>query len=279
MTGLIDVGGGMRGIFGAGVLDYFMDNGLSADYYIGVSAGSANIASYLADQRGRTYRFYTEYAKRPEYMSFHNFVHKHSYFDLDYVYSDLSSPDGEDPLDFEKFLSTDTPFYTVATKASDGKAKYFTIDDYSPANCEVLKASCAIPGVCCPRKIGDETYFDGGVADPIPVEKALKDGCDKVILILTKPIDYVKRPEYFKPVYSKVLKDYPLIVEGLNNRHNVYNEGVKKAIEYQKEGKVEIISPKGGYYLTAFTKSENELKNLYDDGYRAAKDIMQKIDA
>lgn len=278
MTGYIDVGGGMRGVFGAGVLDYFMDNGLDADYYIGVSAGSANISSYLAGQRGRTYRFYTVYAKRPEYMSLQNFVRKRSYFDLDYVYSELSSPDGEDPLDYEKFLATDKPFYTVATRASDGKAQYFTLDDYSPYNCEVLKASCTIPGVCSPRKIGDETYFDGGVADPIPVQKALDDGCDKVILVLTRPIDYVKRPEYFKPIYSKILKDYPMIVEGLNNRHKAYNDGVQKAIELQKEGKVEIIAPSMGYYLTAFTKSEGVLKDLYDDGYRSAKEFAEKTE-
>lgn len=276
MTGYIDVGGGMRGIFGAGVLDYFLDEGIKCDYYIGVSAGSANISSYLAEQRGRTYRFYTEYSKRPEYMSFHNFVHKKSYFDLDYVYSELSSPDGEDPLDFEKFLASAEPFYTVATRASDGKAEYFTRDNFSPDNCDALKASCTIPGVCIPRKIGEETYFDGGVADPIPIQKAIDDGCDQVILVLTRPIDYNKRPEYFKPIYSKLLKDYPNIVEGLNNRHIAYNEGIKKALEFQKEGKVSIIAPSMGYLLTAFTKSEGTLKNLYDDGYCSAKNLAKK---
>ena len=101
MIGIVDVGGGMRGVFGCGVTDFLLDNDITFDYCLGVSAGSANLASYVSRQRGRNYRYYTKYSLRSEYMSAFNFVTKHSFFDLDYVYSVLSDSDGEDPLDYK----------------------------------------------------------------------------------------------------------------------------------------------------------------------------------
>lgn len=277
MTGIIDVGGGMRGIFGCGVTDFLLDNDIEFKYCLGVSAGSANLASYIAGQRGRNYRFYTKYSKRPEYMSLYNFAKKRSFFDLDYVYSTLSNSDGEDPIDFDRIENTDKRFITVATRGSDCKPHYFTREDFRRDDLSPLKASCAIPGVCTPCRIDNEDYFDGGVADPIPVRKALEDGCDKVLLVLTKPVDFVKRPEYFKPIYSRVLKDYPAIVEGLHNRHNAYNNGVADALQLQKEGKVTIIAPKDGYMVTAFTRLEPELRHLYDEGYKTAQSVLQEF--
>ena len=98
--GIIDVGGGLRGIYGAGVLDRCMEEGVQFDCCIGVSAGSANMSSYVAGQHGRNKPFYLDYSFRREYMSVGNLVHKHSYLDLEYVYGALSNADGENPLDY-----------------------------------------------------------------------------------------------------------------------------------------------------------------------------------
>lgn len=270
MRGLVDVGGGMRGIFGAGVTDWLLDNKIAFDYCIGVSAGSANLISYIAGQRGRNYRFYMQYSRRPEYMSLRNFRLRRSYFNLDYVYSTLSDSGGEDPVDFDAFSASGKRFVTVATRASDGKPHYFSNGDYRRDDYAPLKASAAIPGLCTPCRIGGEVYFDGGVSDPVPVRKALEDGCGHVVLILTKPVDFVKTPEHFRPLYSRVLKDYPAVVEGLKRRHVAYNEGVAEALRLQREGKVTVIAPKDGYFATAFTKNRMLLKHLYKEGYEAA---------
>lgn len=209
MIGIVDVGGGMRGVFGCGVTDFLLDNDITFDYCLGVSAGSANLASYVSRQRGRNYRYYTKYSLRPEYMSAFNFVTKHSFFDLDYVYSVLSDSDGEDPLDYKTLSQSNQIYKAVATNGETGEPHYFTKDDFRQDFYEPLKASSAIPGVCKPVSIDGTDYFDGGVSDPIPVEKALADGCDHVFLILTKPIDFVKKPEMFKSAYTKVLKNIP----------------------------------------------------------------------
>lgn len=277
MTGILDVGGGMRGIFGAGVTDCLLDEKVYLPYCIGVSAGSANLISYIAKQRGRNYRFYTRYAMRPEYMSLQNFLKKRSYFDLDYVYGTLSVTGGEDPVDYDAFFNAGQTLITVATRADNGKPQYFTNADFHTDDLSPLKGSCAIPGVCRPYKVGDSLYFDGGVADPVPVEKALADGCDRLLVVLTKPLDFVKKPEHFRAAYTRALRAYPNIVKELKMRADVYNRGVEKARALASEGRAVILAPAGGYYVTAFTKNEKKLERLYREGYEAAQNALSKL--
>ena len=208
-------------------------------------------------------------------MSAFNFVTKHSFFDLDYVYSVLSDSDGEDPLDYKTLSQSNQIYKAVATNGETGEPHYFTKDDFRQDFYEPLKASSAIPGVCKPVSIDGTDYFDGGVSDPIPVEKALADGCDHVFLILTKPIDFVKKPEMFKSAYTKVLKNYPAVIKKLNIRHETYNNEIKKALELSKEGKVTIIAPDDGYSVTAFTRNIRELNHLYNEGYIKAGEILK----
>ncbi len=190
--GFVDVGGGTRGIYGAGVFDYFMEEGISGDYFIGVSAGAANGASFLANQPRRNFVFYNKYAFRKEYMSLHNYFKTGSYINLDYIFSDLSSSIGEYPLDYKTMMENPMEFEIVATDARTGKAKYFSkkdlvIDQYDP-----IKASCCVPVLCNPYEVKGVPYFDGGLSDPIPFKKAFEAGCDKVILVLTRPKDYFR---------------------------------------------------------------------------------------
>ena len=120
MTGVIDVGGGTRGIYGAGVFDWCMDNGIKFDYCIGVSAGSANCVSYLAGQKGRNFAFYNEYAFRPEYMGWDNLRKTGSYINLDYIYTTLSAEGGENPVDYDAMKANPAGLEIVATDARTG---------------------------------------------------------------------------------------------------------------------------------------------------------------
>ena len=121
MTGIVDAGGGMRGIFSAGIYDRFIEEGINFDVCIGVSAGSANLISYVAGHHGRLRRFYINYARRKQYMSFDNLIHSGSYIGLDYIYSTLSNADGEDPLNYDAYTESPTDFITVVTDGESGK--------------------------------------------------------------------------------------------------------------------------------------------------------------
>ncbi len=216
--GVVDVGGGYRGIYAAGVLDYCMDEGIAFDVGIGVSAGSANLASYAAGQSRRNYKFYTEYGARREYAGFKNFLTKKTFIDLDYVYGTLSNSDGEYPLDYQSFAASSMDYYAVATDAETGNARYFDKQDIQQNAYDILKASCAIPFVCHPYPVREREYFDGALSDPVPLQKAFDLGCDKVVLLLTKPKNFVRTPEGDERLAKLIRRQYPLAAQGLCDR-------------------------------------------------------------
>ena len=174
--GVLDVGGGFRGIYATGVLDYCQDNGIEFDLAIGISAGSANLTSFLARQRGRNYTFYTEYAFRKQYASLRNFIFKHNFFDMEYVYGTLCKKDGENPLDYPALRDNPAEFIVRATDAETGEAAYFDKSYLAQDNYNPLKASSSIPFFNKPYIIDGKPYYDGALGNPVPVKKAFELG-------------------------------------------------------------------------------------------------------
>ncbi len=268
MIGIVDVGGGLRDIYGAGVFDRLIDEGIMFEYCIGVSAGSANIASYVAGQKGRNYEFYTEYPTHKEYMSFQNIIKKGSYLDLDYVYGELSNSGGLNPLNYERMCEYQGHFIVVATDAYTGKAKYFNINDMKKDDYSILKASSCLPVICPPIKLGDGTYYDGGLSDPVPFEKAFTDGCEKVVIILTKPIDPLDKN--VRDLVGAVVLDkkFPNFARAMREHNDLYNKEVELAQKLQDEGKVLIICPDDVLGVGTLTKDKEKLNALYEKGYQ-----------
>ena len=225
-TAVIDVGGGLRGIYAAGVLDRCMEDKVRFGAGVGVSAGSANVAAYMAGQKGRNYHFYAEYSLRKEYMSGRNFIKKGSYIDMDYLYGSLSNSGGENPLGYEQIAASPMKLAVVATDAVTGKAKYFDKSDMAQDNYDILKASCSIPFVCRPYVIEEVPYYDGALSDPVPIEKAFSLGCEKVVLILTRPGDFRRTPDRDKKIASLIKKKYPAAARSMELRAERYNAGL-----------------------------------------------------
>ena len=271
--GVIDVGGGYRGIYAAGVFDYCMDNNIQFDLGIGVSAGSANIISYKAGQARRNYKFYTEYGLRKEYASPRNFLIKKTFIDLDYAYTTLSSSNGEYPIDFDAFLKSPMSFYVVATEAKTGNVKYFNQNDIKKDDYSPLKASCAIPFVCHPYSVDGVEYFDGALSDSVPIEKAFELGCDKVVLILTKPEGEIRKSKRDDKIARLIKRSYPLSSVRLQERAETYNKGIRLAQKYAKEGKVLIISPDDTCGVSTLTRDKELLDRLYKKGYKDGEKI------
>ncbi len=272
--GVIDVGGGFRGIYAAGVLDRCLEDGIRFDVGIGVSAGSANMASYAAGQRGRNHRFYTDYAMRPSYLGVGNIFRKHEALDLDYVYSVLSNADGEDPLDYAALRDNPIDLCVVATDAQTGLPRYFGKRDLAQDDYDILKASSALPVACRPYPIGGRSYFDGALGDCIPLDRAFGMGCDKVVLILTKPESVRRTPERDSRVASLIRHRYPAAAERLRQRAEHYNAGVDRAQELARQGRVLIVAPDDTCGVDTLTRKRDALERLYrkglEDGGRIA---------
>lgn len=272
-TGVIDVGGGMRGIYGTGVFDYCLDKGINFGYGIGISAGSANLTSYVGGQRGRNYVFYRDYSSRKEYMGLGEFLHHHSFLNLDYIYSTLSNSDGENPLNFDGIMKNPMEWYVAGTNAITGEARYFDRNDIKRDDYSILKASSAIPVVCEPQYIDNVPYFDGALGNPVPVKKAFEDGCDKLVLILTKPESLIQTPDNEKILAKMFQSKYPKAARQLELRAERYNEGVALAQEYAKDGKAIIISPDDTCGVDTLVKNKSSLQKLYEKGYSDAEKI------
>lgn len=265
-SAIIDVGGGMRGIYAAGVMDRCMEEKLHFDVGIGVSAGSANIASYAAGQKGRNYLFYTEYSIRKEYMSLGNLIHKGSYVNMDYIYGSLSNKDGENPLNYLAIAANPAELITVATNAITGEARYFDKSDFAQDNYDIIKASCSIPLICPPYIIKGTPYYDGALSDPIPVEKAFSMGCDKVVLILTRPKDFRRKPGKDRLIASGIRRKYPRAAARMEQRAENYNALLDKSVSLEQQGRLLIIAPDDICGMDTLTRDREAMEKFYKKG-------------
>lgn len=277
MTGIIDVGGGLRGIYTSGIYDYLLDKGIDIDYCLGVSSGSANLVTYVAGQRGRTKRFYDEYAFEKEYVSIGNYFKRGMLIDLDYIYSDVTNSTGKDPLDYEAVKNSPKKFTCVSTYADTATPRYFTKDDMAQDDYSILKACCAMPVACRrPIKVKGNEYFDGGVSDPIPYKKAFADGVDKLVVCITLPIDYRKtaQPGWLVNI---LLAKYPKIRDEILVMHNTYNNGIEELIELEKQGKLLVVYPRECFGISTITRDKEGMRKLYELGYEDGKKIEKYL--
>ena len=274
MVGVVDVGGGMRDIYGTGVFDWCLDHNVSFDYHIGVSAGSANIAVLLSGQRGRNYISYTEYSGRREYMSWSNFIRTGSYLDLEYIYGDaLTNSGGEYPLAFETMINSGKIFKIVATDALTGDPIYFDMHDMSQDDYGAIKGSSCVPVLDKPYAWEGKLLYDGGISDPIPFRKCFEAGCDKVVIILTRPEDYYRSAEKDRKMARLIRKVYPNAALALARRAVTYNRELREARKLEREGRVLIIAPKAEDIsgLSTLKRDVEMLKKLYQKGMKDAE--------
>lgn len=271
MTGLIDVGGGMKCAYSAGLYDYFMDNSIKFDYCLGVSAGSLNLLSYIAGERGRMIDMYRESAVGDEYLSLSNLIHNGTYMNYDKVRRDYFNPIGANAFNFERFYSENTKFVVAATEGKSTDTVFFEKEQMNDTDrlLDIISASCCIPVVSHPIIIDNKEYFDGGIAEPIPMRRAFEDGCDKIVVVLSAPFNE-KREKLpgIKPISNVFLRDYPLIDDVMEERHAVYNYLLRVLREYEKRGKALVFSPDNIEGAFSLVKNDVIVNKLYENGYR-----------
>ena len=261
--GVVDVGGGMRAVYNAGVLDYCLEAGIKFDCCVGVSAGSANLITYLAGQKERNFKFYHEYSFRKKYMGLGNLIFGGSYFNLNYIYGTLGNSDGENPLDYEAYKNNPADFFVVAEDAVSGAPVYFTRNNIKKDDCRVLMASSSIPGINKPYSINGRLYYDGALADPVPIQKAFMEGCDRVVLLLTKPMD--EPFDYQTDVFlaNLIRNQFPASANKLMLRAEKYERSIALANQYASMNRLLFIAPEQTYGVTATKRTKKGLENLY----------------
>lgn len=275
MPSLILEGGTLRPIFSAGVMDALLDNNIMFPYCIGVSAGITNGVSYLSKQKGRNLEVVEKYRNDHRYLSKRNFLKCRSLFGLDFVFDEI--PNKLIPFDMDTYLSYKGKAFVGVTNAQTGESEYFNaleLDD----KCTILRATCAIPLIFPAIKINNTDYFDGGLADPIPIRKAISDGNDKHLIILTRPKEYRKTLSRSTKLCCNIIKKkYPKLKDIMLNRHEHYNETVSFCEKLEKEGKAIIIRPTLEQGVESFEKDVNKLRETYNNGYKMCIEKLDEI--
>lgn len=273
-TGLVLEGGGMRGIFTAGVLDWFLEAGISVDQCIGVSAGACHACSYLSGQIGRGYDSFTKYMKDKRYCSIESFFTTGNLFGVDFIFETI--PRELLPIDAETFRNSRTKFQVVITNCLNGKPEYPEVKD-AHEDVMYVRASSSLPLISKPVMINGVPYLDGGVGDSVPILQSEKQGNTKNIVVLTRDINYRKKKSSTMAILKAVYKEYPEFVEQMESRHIRYNETLKYLRRREREGKVLIIRPQKQLKIGRLERNEEKLYATYRHGYYVAKRLNKKI--
>lgn len=268
--GMVFEGGANRTVFSCGVMDAFLEEGLMPDYFIGVSAGIAYGVSYLSGQKGRNLELMEKYMTDKRYMGVRHLFNREekAYYNTKFVFEQV--PNELLPFDYDAFARYEGKVEAAVTNLHTGKAEYLKVPRGRDMR-DTLVASCSLPILFQPVKIGRRYYLDGGIADSIPYEHALQEGCDKLIVVLTRARGYVKKQEKAITLTNHLYKNYPKLVEALNLRAERYNECMKQLEGLEQEGKVFVIAPEDTYGVGRTETDTVKLRLLYDEGYRLAK--------
>lgn len=273
-SGLVVEGGGMRGIYTAGVLDFFMEKNIYFDDCYGVSAGACHLSSYLSKQIGRSLKVTLDYINDKRYCSINSLIKTGDMFGVEMLYNRI--PNELVLYDYETFNKFKGNFYSVVTNCKTGKAEYIKIQDMKE-DIVTVRASSSLPLLSRIVEINGEEYLDGGITDSIPIKKSIEDGHRKNVVILTRDKTYRKSKASFLNIFKIKYKKYPNLVKAIEDRYKMYNNTIDFIEEKRKNGEVFVIQPKEPVNISRVEKDKTKLKALYDEGYNDAKECYEDL--
>lgn len=274
-VGMVLEGGGMRGLYTAGVLDQMLNEKIEVDGMVTVSAGALFGINYASKQKGRTLRYNKQYIKDKRYISMRSLLRTGSIVNTEFAYYKL--PFELDVFDQEAFTQSGIKFYATVTNMETGEPEYVWIKN-GFEQIEALRASGSMPFVSQLVEHNGQKYLDGGVSDSIPVRKAKELGYEKLIVILTRPLDYRKtRPN--ERIIDLFYRHYPNFAKKLKKRHQDYNETVEKITKMEKAGELFVIRPSKMIPIKRLERNPEKLQQMYDLGMKDATKTMEQLKA
>lgn len=267
----------MRGLYTAGCLDVLMENDISVDGYIGVSAGITFGCNYKSRQIGRSIRYNLRFLNDPRYSGLRSLLKTGDIFGADFCYHEI--PEKLDPFDYEAFVNNPVELYTVATDAYTGKSVYHKFPNGMDNDIEWMRASSSMPGVSRAVKVDGYTLFDGGVSDSIPIEYFMSLGYERNLVILTRPRGYRKKEGKLNPVMKLMMRKYPALIPAMERRAMEYNRVLDLLDELEKEKKVIIIAPTRDLHVKRVEKDKEKVRAIYDLGVDDTRKRLSEIKA
>lgn len=268
--GLVLEGGGLRGTFTSGVVDFFLDNKIYFPYTIGVSAGACNGISYTSRQRGRAKTTNIEMMEKFKYVGWRQVLRKGTLIDMDLLFIDF--PERLVPFDFEGYKKSSTFFEMVTTNCITGEAEYLHEEQNEKLLTKICRASSSLPYICKPVFINQKPMLDGGIVDSIPLQRAIEKGFEKNVVVLTRPKGYRKSSKSLQ-LPNFIYKQYPHLREVLNRRNELYNKQLEFVEKKEKEGSIVVVAPEIDLKVGRMETNISKLKAIYDLGYSTAQQM------
>ena len=270
-TGLVLEGGGMRGVFTCGVLDYFMDKKIRFPYTIGVSAGACNGLSYMSGQRGRAKFSNIDLLEQYDYIGVKYLFKKRNFMDFDLLFGEF--PEHILPYDYDAYFSSPGRYVMVTTNCRTGRANYLEEKKDKKRIIDIVRASSSLPYVCPITYVDDVPMLDGGIVDSIPLLRSMEDGNEKNVVVLTRNRGYRKTSKDMK-IPHFIYKKYPRLRVALSNRCKVYNQQLEMVERLEDEGRIHVIRPEKPVVVDRIEKDVNKLRDFYQEGYECAKKMF-----
>ncbi len=275
MKGLVMEGGAMRGMFTAGVIDVFLENGIEFDGAIGVSAGATFGCNFKSRQKGRALRYNKKYMGDKRYCSFSSLIKTGDIFNADFCYKVL--PNELDLYDYEAFKNNPMKFYVVATDCISGEPVYYELKDCRGKEMDLMRASASMPLCSNVVEADGRILLDGGMADSIPLRAFEKMGYDRNVVILTQPRNYVKKPNKMFFLMKLFLRKYKGLLAAMKNRHVMYNEETKYVFDRADKGETIVLAPEKSLGIGRLEKDPDELERCYNEGRKCAEARLDEI--
>lgn len=275
--GLVLEGGAMRGLFSAGVIDVLMENNLSPDGVIGVSAGAAFGCNMKSKQPGRVIRYNKKLAHDWRYASFRSLLTTGDYFGGEYAYHYM--PRKLDYFDVETFRNNPMEFWVVCTNVGTGKAVYKRLMEVNDACLEYIRASASMPIAARIVTVEGKKLLDGGIADSIPLRFFQEQGYNRNLVVLTQPANYVKKPNKLMPLMRLWLRRHPRIIRALEQRHIMYNNQLEYVRQEEKKPNTLVIRPKKPLIIGHISHNPDDMQATYDHGREVATEHLEEIKA
>ncbi len=273
-TGLVLEGGGLRGVFTCGVLDCFMDHGIRFPFTVGVSAGACNGLSYMSGQRGRAKKSNIDLMDEHHYVGFKYLLTQKCIMDFKLLFEDF--PEKIIPYDYDAYFSNPDRFVMVATNCLTGKAEYLEEKKSSDRVMAIVRASSSLPFVSPITYVDGIPMLDGGIADSIPVEYAMSQGYEKLVVVLTRNKGYRKKGSSM-PLAKITYRQYPNLQNVLHQRNAEYNRTMELIERLEDEGKITVIRPVKPIEVGRMEKDTDKLRALYQEGYDIAEELIKSI--
>lgn len=267
----------MRATYTAGVLDAFLDCGITLDSVFGVSAGANAGSDYVAGQRERNHRVFVDFATDRRYAGWRNLLLERSWFGMRFLFQTL--PDELAPFDYERFRAAPQALTVGITDCRTGEPRYYCQHDHDPRWFvgTIHLATCSLPVLSPPVTVEGRPCCDGGVSDPIPLERSLAAGNRRNVVVLTRNAGY--RMPTMRPNrgVDTLLWRYPAVRRALRERPARYNACLDLIERLEREGSVFVIRPRKPLMVGRLDRDPVHLEELYRQGYEETTTSAERL--